>query len=165
MRWSRRSEDEPTALSKCGQHIPAELERIVNKALRKYPDERYQSARDLELDLKSLKRRLEFEAEARRSGVRTAVEDEVRPEAPGQEPRSAIPPASSRHRRHGEQDRSTSVVRQMANQISRPRGRLTLAGWHCLPWLEPAGGSTVWLPGLVRPTHQTAPAAAPAARL
>jgi Tol biopolymer transport system component/serine/threonine protein kinase len=119
---------EPTALSKCGRDVPAELERIVHKALRKYPDERYQSARDLELDLKSLKRRLEFEAEARRTGGRTTVEVEVRPEAPGPElkehysTRVLAAPTDTVSR-----DRSTSVVRQITNQISRPRGRLTLA--------------------------------------
>src|SRR5262245_20776799 len=41
---------------------PAELQRIVSKALRKDRDERYQLVREMLLDLKSLKQELEFEA-------------------------------------------------------------------------------------------------------
>jgi eukaryotic-like serine/threonine-protein kinase len=47
--------------------MPAELERIVEKALTKEKEERYQLAKDLGLDLKRLKRRLEMEAELERS--------------------------------------------------------------------------------------------------
>ena len=46
--------------------IPAELERIVLKALRKERGERYQTAKDLAVDLRQLKRRLEVEAELER---------------------------------------------------------------------------------------------------
>lgn len=57
--------DAPT-LSVCVADCPAELERIVTKTLRKNLDERYQSVKDLALDLKSLKRNLEFSAEIER---------------------------------------------------------------------------------------------------
>lgn len=49
--------------------MPAELERIVTKALRKNKEERYQVVKDLALELKSLKQRLEFEAELGRTGT------------------------------------------------------------------------------------------------
>ena len=42
--------------------VPAELERIVLKAMAKSPDERYQTAKDMLIDLRSLKKRLEFQA-------------------------------------------------------------------------------------------------------
>ena len=58
---------EPPLLTKYAPEIPAELERIVTKALRKDPEERYQVVKDLALDLKSLKQRLEFEAELERT--------------------------------------------------------------------------------------------------
>jgi serine/threonine protein kinase/tetratricopeptide (TPR) repeat protein len=48
--------------------IPSELERIVSKALAKNCDERYQSAKDLLIDLRNLKRKLEVEAEIDRTG-------------------------------------------------------------------------------------------------
>ncbi|MGH9843102.1 MAG: protein kinase domain-containing protein [Blastocatellia bacterium] len=55
---------------------PRELERIVAKALRKDRDERYQTSKDLLIDLKDLRHELEFEAEFERktqSGASTAV--------------------------------------------------------------------------------------------
>ena len=39
--------------------VPVEFERIVNKTLVKYPDDRYQHIDDLKVDLKSLKNNLE----------------------------------------------------------------------------------------------------------
>ncbi|HEV2664102.1 MAG TPA: protein kinase, partial [Blastocatellia bacterium] len=57
---------EPAPLSshtpESGEAAPAELQRIVMKALRKDRDERYQVVKDMLLDLKSLKQELEFEA-------------------------------------------------------------------------------------------------------
>jgi eukaryotic-like serine/threonine-protein kinase len=43
--------------------VPVEMERIVGKALSKNREERYQTIKDMLLDLKSLKRGLEIEAE------------------------------------------------------------------------------------------------------
>lgn len=48
---------------------PAELRRIVGKALRKNADERYQTAKDLLADLKSVRRALDSTAEHERSGA------------------------------------------------------------------------------------------------
>ena len=45
-----------------------ELERIVNKALAKQPDERYQTAKDLIIDLRNLRKQLDRETELKRSG-------------------------------------------------------------------------------------------------
>jgi len=50
---------EPAMLAQYAPGIPHELERIVSKALRKDREERYQTVKDLLLDLKSLKRELE----------------------------------------------------------------------------------------------------------
>jgi serine/threonine-protein kinase len=58
---------EPPSLILHRPELPAELERIVEKALTKDKDERYQLAKDLGLDLKRLKQRLELEAEHERS--------------------------------------------------------------------------------------------------
>lgn len=54
-------------LSRYLPEVPAELERIVDKALRKNRDERYQTVKDLLLDLKSLRQELEVEAHLERS--------------------------------------------------------------------------------------------------
>jgi TolB-like protein/Flp pilus assembly protein TadD len=53
---------EPPPLRAAAPHAPAELQRIVNKALRKDRDERYQSMKELSLDLKSQQQEIEFEA-------------------------------------------------------------------------------------------------------
>ena len=45
---------EPLPLSKCSPGVPAELERIVSKALRKDKEERYQDVKNLTIDLKGL---------------------------------------------------------------------------------------------------------------
>ncbi|MDQ3665888.1 MAG: protein kinase [Acidobacteriota bacterium] len=58
---------EPAPLSRYVNEVPSELERIVGKALAKNREERYQSARDLLIDLRNLKRKLEVDAEIDRT--------------------------------------------------------------------------------------------------
>ena len=50
---------EPPALARFNYGVPAELDTIVRKALEKNPEFRYQSARELHIDLYRLARRLE----------------------------------------------------------------------------------------------------------
>ena len=61
------SEKEPQPLARYARDVPAELERIVEKALCKDRLERYQTVKDLLLDLKHLKQELEFERKRERS--------------------------------------------------------------------------------------------------
>jgi serine/threonine protein kinase/Tfp pilus assembly protein PilF len=58
---------EPAPLARFAPNAPAELEWIIMKALRKDVDERYQTVKELESDLKKLKQRLEFQTELDRS--------------------------------------------------------------------------------------------------
>jgi eukaryotic-like serine/threonine-protein kinase len=58
---------EPPPLARYAQGVPAEFDWIVMKALRKDASERYQTAKELQSDLRKLKQRLEFEAELERS--------------------------------------------------------------------------------------------------
>jgi serine/threonine protein kinase len=61
-------ENEPVTLTQAAQSaVPEELQRIVNKALTKNPDERYQSAKDLLIDLRKLRKQLDVETELKRS--------------------------------------------------------------------------------------------------
>ncbi len=61
-------ERDPQPLSHSLSNVPPELERIVMKSLAKNRDERYQTAKDLAIDLKNIKRRLDFDPEfARKS--------------------------------------------------------------------------------------------------
>jgi len=57
-------EKEPSPLD----NVPAELQRIMRKALTKDKEMRYQTARDLLIDLKNLRKTLEVEGELKRLG-------------------------------------------------------------------------------------------------
>jgi len=67
------SDKEAHPLARYSEEVPAELERIVEKALRKDPEQRYQSIKDLLLDLRSLKHKLEVNVEIERTGAPESV--------------------------------------------------------------------------------------------
>ena len=50
-------------------NTPPELQRIIRKSLQKKADERYQTVKDFQLDLKNLKRELEFSEQLERSQI------------------------------------------------------------------------------------------------
>src|SRR6266700_4694233 len=58
---------EPPPLAHSSPEVPTELERIVRKALRKDKEERYQTIKDLLIDLRNLRKELELSAEMERS--------------------------------------------------------------------------------------------------
>jgi len=102
------SDKEPLPIARYEPNAPPELERIVEKTLAKERDERYQSARELEIDLRRLKKRLDLNAELTRStqgkvapttreissAVKTALADDI----PSQSP-STIGAQLRRHKR------------------------------------------------------------------
>src|SRR5436190_17742301 len=60
---------EPQPLSTLAPDTPAQLQHILSKALRKDKDERYQTVKDLLIDLTTLKHELEFSAKLERSAA------------------------------------------------------------------------------------------------
>jgi Tol biopolymer transport system component/predicted Ser/Thr protein kinase len=60
-------ERDPPTLSHYFSGAPAELERIVRKALRKDPDQRYQIVKEMAIDLRSLRKDLEADSQLDRS--------------------------------------------------------------------------------------------------
>ena len=127
---------EPPSLTRYAPDTPAELERIVMKALCKDQEVRYQGVKDLQLDLKTLKQRLEFEAELERSGGRAAKSDEVRRElteplvadvyatqAVGAQTENAI----SNVRTSSRAEYIVSEIRRHVSEIRRHKRSLTLA--------------------------------------
>src|SRR5438045_7755894 len=62
-------EAEPPPLTTFTRETSAELQRIVRKALAKDRDSRYQTARDLMIDLKNLRRDLDLQSELERSSA------------------------------------------------------------------------------------------------
>jgi len=61
------SDKEPPPLARYLSEAPPELDRIVQKALARRCEDRYQSAKDLLIDLRQLKKRLELDAEIERT--------------------------------------------------------------------------------------------------
>jgi serine/threonine protein kinase/predicted ATPase len=103
---------EPAPLSERADGVPAELERIVTKALAGEREERYQTVRDLGLDLRRLKQRLEFEAEMRRKaegGPTPSTAVEARDAAVRKDP-SPVPAASARAQASAEQLKQVTVL-------------------------------------------------------
>ena len=60
-------EKEPPPLASCAPGVPPEIQRIVSQALRKKRDERYQTIKEMWIDLKNLREELAFEAKRERS--------------------------------------------------------------------------------------------------
>ncbi len=60
-------ENNPPPLSQFAEGVPERLEEIIQKALTKNADERYQTAKDFLIDLKRLKQKLEINAEIERT--------------------------------------------------------------------------------------------------
>jgi serine/threonine-protein kinase len=60
-------ESAPAPLSQLVEGVPDRLEEIVTKCLAKEKDERYQTAKDLVIDLRNLRRRLDVDAEIERT--------------------------------------------------------------------------------------------------
>src|SRR5437762_10506055 len=79
------AKNDPPPLARFAPNAPAEFEWIVLKALRKDVDERYQTVKEFESDLKKLKQRIEFQSELERSmgpehystAMRTLVDTEI----------------------------------------------------------------------------------------
>src|SRR5215475_1656420 len=107
---------EPRPLTSFSYGAPVELQRIVAKAMRKDREERYQTVKDLLVDLKSLKRELEatttmsYSANANTSsGSRTAI---AHSNAPSSEPMVV---------------RAISSAEYIVNEINRHRRGFLLA--------------------------------------
>ncbi|HEX8844122.1 MAG TPA: protein kinase [Pyrinomonadaceae bacterium] len=60
-------EREPQPLTKLSGDVPVELEWIIRKALRKDKEERYQTARELLADLRSMKQQVDYQPERERT--------------------------------------------------------------------------------------------------
>jgi serine/threonine protein kinase/TolB-like protein len=77
---------EPPAPVEFAPEVPHEVERIISKAIRKDRDNRYQTAKDLLIDLQDFKKEMEFQAKlqvsarpgSRTSGSRALAEEPAR---------------------------------------------------------------------------------------
>src|SRR5262245_54218797 len=75
---------DPPPLARYGVEAPTELERIVLKSLAKKKEERYQTVKDLALDLKSLAQELEFNVRLKRAKQSDGVDKSEERESAGE---------------------------------------------------------------------------------
>jgi serine/threonine protein kinase/Tfp pilus assembly protein PilF len=106
------------------QNVPPEVEWILKKALAKDKEERYQTARDLLIDLKRLRREMDFhddlghfdqtEADAARSGKTASLRS--KPDAPVESARKAnrAPSGSGRSSPSASRRRSRRAINSLA---------------------------------------------------
>ncbi len=97
------TQKEPAPIARFAPNVPAELDWIIMKALRKAKDERYQTIKELATDLRRLRQKLEFEVELERS---------VAPESFTRSSISAVPPAPT------VSDKVTPTITKTATTIS-----------------------------------------------
>lgn len=118
---------EPPPLVRYAPDVPNELERIVEKALVKDREERYQTAKDLAFDLKRLKHRLEIEAGIERSQAPRADGSAAVMVSDGQAPAQTA--EAGQRSRTGEIAgvRPTSSAEYLAGEIRRHKKLVLLA--------------------------------------
>jgi serine/threonine-protein kinase len=119
------NEKEPPPLARYSREVPPELERIVEKALRKDREERYQTAKDLLLDLRRLKHKLEVDVEIERTvpPELRGTGDEATPSASDKTVSTAQ--ASSAQTEMVRSARSTSSIEYIVNEIRDHRRSAT----------------------------------------
>jgi serine/threonine protein kinase/Tol biopolymer transport system component len=131
---------EPDPLTRFDPRLPAELQRIVGKALRKDREQRYQVIKDLRLDLEALRDDLQLQS---RQGTSTAV-----PPPPASLPTESV-------------ERHQSSAEYLVGQIARHKGAvaLTLAVLAIVTAL-----AVWWAVGRTRSDTVPQPAAGPVQR-
>jgi serine/threonine-protein kinase len=127
-------EREPAPLARYAREVPTELERIVGKALTKDKEERYQTAKDLLVDLRRLRQRLEVEAEIERSGP-SKLSEKAALATDGKQALATADEATTRTQ--AEIVRRTSSAEHLATAIKRHKWR-TLPGIVALAVLAAA---------------------------
>ena len=85
---------DPLPLVRFAPDTPAELERIVTKLLKKRPDERYQTAKDLLIDLRALKEERDFQLKLGRTPQPSRPSGGSASTTPERLPDSALPSSS-----------------------------------------------------------------------
>ncbi len=104
------------------QEVPMELERIVGKALAKDREERYQTAKDLLIDLRQLKKQLEVQSEIERTASLTRAQSGKSGQVPDNRPTPSAPHATEGIRKH----KTGLVVAASALLISA----IALSAWY-----------------------------------
>ena len=100
---------EPFPLARFAPNTPAELERIVTKLLKKQPENRYQTAKDLLIDLRTLKEEQDFQLRLGRTPQPSGQLASGSAPAPTETVADRIPPPSSASGPHTQSRRGRAV--------------------------------------------------------
>ncbi len=109
----------PSPLAKYAPDAPAEVERIITKTLEKSCEERYQTAKDLLIDLRHLKRRLDAEAEMERTATSDAVRSVSRTATNSGQTIGGTVSGSAANTGKASAARPTSSAEYVVNEIKR----------------------------------------------
>jgi Tol biopolymer transport system component len=120
------SQEPPPLSQEAAEEVPAELERITRKALQKNRDERYQTVKDMALDLKSLRRELEVGAELGRSAAAPGASGAVRAARSGANRAATTLKDSRAHTSRWGEARTTLEGGNLASGIMRDGRRTAL---------------------------------------
>jgi serine/threonine protein kinase/formylglycine-generating enzyme required for sulfatase activity len=137
-------DDEPAPLARYSRDVPAELERIVTKALCKEREERYQTAKDLLIDLKNLKQELEFETKLQRKEAHRTVSREMRQQQSSETlveedaPFISRPDANSAEAAHAVQRRTEIISPETTRDEQRKRETVELPVTASVVWWKRA---------------------------
>jgi eukaryotic-like serine/threonine-protein kinase len=120
---------EPTPLVRHAPEAPPELERIVTKALAKDTEGRYQTVKEMALDLRRLRRRLEVEAEREGPALISQSGDETTAISNGARPAATATDAQAAARvSEGRAARATSSVEFLVSEITKHKRGAMLFG-------------------------------------
>src|SRR4029079_19548641 len=114
---------EPAPMARYADNVPEELDRIVTKALTKDLDERYQTAKDLLIDIKHLKRKIEVDAEIDRT-----VPPEIRSAAATHTHSGSSTISGSTYTRSVTSERRASSAEYIVGEIKQHRKGFLFAG-------------------------------------
>jgi serine/threonine protein kinase len=118
-------EKEPAHLANLGaRKVPPELQRIVSKALAKNPDERYQTAKDMLIDLRNLKKRLELDVEIERSAPPATTSGNGIPET------GSIESGPSKAERNESERRRRKLFAGITAMAVLLIGLIIIGGWY-----------------------------------
>jgi serine/threonine protein kinase len=121
-------EREPSPLARRAREVPAELERIVSKTLAKDKEERYQTIKDLLIDLRRLKQRLEVEAELERVLKSDSNEGAAAAKSGEQSSANASQETPAKETEKIDEPRTTSSIEYVISEIkNHKRGAAALA--------------------------------------
>ncbi len=133
---------------------PAELKRIVTKALAKSTEERYQTVKDMAIDLRRLRRRLDVDAEIERSG-HPLSDDGSRTADSSDNRRASGKTDVQETARTNDAAKTTSRLDSFVTEIKRRKGVVALIGVVLVLLLGGIGR------GVYRLLNKSLPAAAP----